>query len=298
MGGVALFASDKVLFSGKVENFFAATLFVPSVTTEELKTKFDTSGGASPGIKILLMPGHEPDFGGAEYGSLKERDMNVDMANLIRERFAGDERFEIIIARDKESWHSTLEAYFENNWEMIKTFIRAKKAELDAVFSSGQGKKSTGGIIHNRVSDDVALRLYGINKWASEREVDIVLHIHFNDHPRSRMSAPGIYKGFAIYVPDKIFSNHKASLDLAQNLKQRLESSFDVSDFPPEKEGIVESQSLIAVGARNTLDSGSVLIEYGYIYRPSFTNKSLREETLSKMAELTHLGILDFFEGE
>lgn len=296
LGLTLVISLDKPLFSGKMSNFLAATLFVESITVNELQVKFDNAEVGEK-VRILLMPGHEPDYGGAEFGSVSERDMNVDLALLIAEEFKADPRFEITIARDKEEWYLPLEAYFENNWEIIKSFTRTKKIEMDEAISSKViPVKESSGVKHNKVSDDVALRLYGINKWASERNMDLVLHIHFNDHPRSRMSAPGIYKGFAIYVPDKIFSNHTASKEIALNVFENLKSSFDVSDFPPESEGIIESRSLIAVGARNTLDSASILVEYGYIYRPVFASAYSRKDTLGKMAELTYLGVRDFFE--
>jgi len=37
------------------------------------------------------------------------------------------------------------------------------------------------------VTEDIALRLYGFNKWADENKVDAMVHIHFNDYPGERL---------------------------------------------------------------------------------------------------------------
>jgi N-acetylmuramoyl-L-alanine amidase len=53
------------------------------------------------------VPGHEPGYGGAEYGSLKEREMNVELANDLSEFLKNNGHYEVIGAR-QHKWNPTL----------------------------------------------------------------------------------------------------------------------------------------------------------------------------------------------
>jgi hypothetical protein len=54
--------------------------------------------------------------------------------------------------------------------------------------------------------------------------MQVVLHIHFNDHRRKNKWATGKYRGFAIYVPSEKMINYTESVSLAQNIFDFLES--------------------------------------------------------------------------
>jgi hypothetical protein len=142
---------------------------------------------------------------------------------------------------------------------------------------------------------DVALRLYGINKWENENNVDIAIHVHINDNPRRNPTGPGIYSGFTMYVPEKEYTNSPTTKAVAETIFKRLAKYNPVSDLPIEDNGIVEEGDLIAIGAHNTANAASMLIEYGYIYEPQFQDKTVRLETLKDMAFQTYLGLQDFF---
>lgn len=292
---IGVFVADKPILSGRIENLLAAAFFTPSITVESLREKFDTAEVIEK-VRVLLIPGHESDFGGSEYGSLKERDLVVDLSEQIAELLEEDGAFEVFLTRDKENWNPELENYFQAEWQEIIDFTRAKKVEMQDLIEEGELQRVSSTVKHNRAPDNVALRLYGINKWSSENNIDLLIHVHLNDHPRPRQNAPGWYRGFAIYVPEKQYSNAIPSLDIAESVREKLEESFAVSNFPAESMGIVESPHLIAVGSANTLDAASILVEYGYIYRPSFTDPNLREETFAEMAQLTYEGLRNFFQ--
>lgn len=276
-------------------NFLAATFFVPSITISDLREKYIDAERTGEKIKIVLVPGHEPHFGGAEFGKLKERDMNVDLAQELKDNLQKNKRFEVIITRDKDSWNPKLERYFDNNWDAIKDFTKIKKTEMNLLIAEGKVKKVFSGIEHNNAPGDVAYRLFGINRWSRDIGADVLIHIHFNDYPRSRAYLPGKHKGFAIYIPDKQYSNSVATKEIATNVFERLEDFFVISDLPEEDIGIIESQDLIAIGQSNTLDAASILIEYGYIYRPQFARQVSRASLMEQMAEQTYLGLQDSF---
>ena len=47
-------------------------------TVADLRSRYDDArASGNKKVKILIVPGHEPIYGGAEFGALKERDMNV-----------------------------------------------------------------------------------------------------------------------------------------------------------------------------------------------------------------------------
>ena len=148
---------------------------------------------------------------------------------------------------------------------------------------------------HNDAPKDVALRLFGINKWANEHKVDIIIHIHFNDSGPRRAGAPGEYNGFTIYTPERQYSNSQASMDIAKRVFKRLSKMFSVSNLPGEDAGVVEDQELIAIGSSNTVDAASLLVEYGYIYEPQFRVPAVRVMVLRELAFQTYLGLADFF---
>lgn len=244
------------------------------------------------------MPGHEPGFGGTEFKGIKERDLAVDLANSLSEFLKSDPHYEVIVARSKEAWNPLLSVYFKDHWDEIQKFRDNQKAQMAELVSEGKVEKITDGVAHNSAPKDVATRLFGINKWENDNDIDIAIHIHFNDYPRQPLSKAGDYSGFTIYVPEKQYSNAVATKVVADSVYSRLSKIFPTSDLPKENVGVVEDQDLIAIGQSNTTDGASMLIEYGYIYEPQFTNPSVRNIVLREMALQTFLGIEDFFGGQ
>lgn len=288
-------AKQRLFISEDMRNFLAATFFTPSITVSDLRDKYTNADKTGRRVKILLVPGHEPDFGGTEFDNLKERDMNVDFSLRLKEYLENDKRFEVIMTRDKNSWNPELEKYFNDNREAINDFIKLKKTEMNLLVAAGKVRTVSDGVQHNSASNDAAYHLFGINRWSSNINVDILIHVHFNDYPRAHSDRPGAYKGFVIYIPDKQYSNSVATKKIAADIFKRLEESFVVSDLPKENAGIVENQDLIAIGQSNSLDAVSLLIEYGYIYRPQFALKASRDSAFNEMAKQTYLGLEDFF---
>ncbi len=276
---------------------YTAVFFQQGITVAQLHTKYDavSQNTAQTKVRIMIVPGHEPGFGGTEYGGLKEREMTVDLAKDLQSFFQNNSHYEVVVARDKNSWNPDLEAYFKNHWDDISKFVKENKDEMIRLVNDGSVKKMTNGIIHNSAPHNAALRLFGINKWNNENHIDIAIHIHFNDYSRNDTSLPGEYTGFAIYVPEKQYSNSATTQAVAHSILKRLSKYNAVSNLPKENAGVVEEQDLIAIGTNNTLDAPSMLIEYGYIYEPQFTDASVRDSTLKDLAFQTYLGIQDFF---
>jgi len=245
-------------------------------------------------IKILLVPGHDNEVWGAQYGNIKEAAMNLAVATRIYNLLKKDKRFNVYITRNSGGYTKEFADYFLAQKDAILAFEQnAKKIMQDKIDSGNFVQKENAP--HNRANEDVVLRLYGFNKWANENKMDAVIHIHFNDYPRPTKWTMGKYKGFTIYMPDGQFVNSKESVQLATDIFTQLHKKYITSTYKPEAGGLVLDQKLIALGANGTLLSSvrSVLIEYGYIYR--FGNNAVRQKAYTDMANFTTSGIKSYF---
>lgn len=269
--------------------------FQKSIKTEDLLKKFNRANSSnkkdSEKIKIMIVPGHDDENFGAAFGTIREADLNVDLGERIYQLLSKEKGLEVFLTRDRSGYQKELKKYLEEEVEAITEFQQVQKEEMKKLISQ---KKVVpySNIFHNSARPEMVNILYGINKFANDFEFDIVLHLHFNDYP-GRTGKNGKYSGFSIYIPEKQFSNAEASRDFAQKIRETLGFWFAESDLKNES-GIVEDQELIAVGAYNTADMISVLIEYGYIYEPQFNDPEVKEIIFDELANATYLGLKNF----
>lgn len=269
--------------------YAAERAFPTTVTQEDVREKYRIAGAGGEKVKILIMPGHEPDFGGTELGTLKERDIAVTISNSIAKHLEVNPYLDVTVARDTSAWHSSLEEYFEEEGKKIEMFVKEKKRAMQRFSKKGEVEERTFEVAHNTAQSDVALRLYGINKWASEEGYDLVIHPHLNDNPGATN-----HSGFAVYVPDREYGNAEASRPLGEAIAYELNNFNASSTLPIENYAIVEDQSLIALGAYNTANFPVVLIEYAYIYESKIKYDGARTAILSDMAYQTYRGIMTY----
>ena len=274
-------------------NKFASAFFAMGVSVRQLVVKY-TEAPTNGKIKILIVPGHEPNFGGAEYNGLLERDLNLQLANVLKNDLSNNPRFEITMARDKNGWNKDIANYISKNQTSIKSWISSKKTDMLRLVNNGKLKLVQPTIEHSTAPLQSAIFLYGINKWSAENKIDIVLHIHFNDNPKYK-GQPN-YEGFTIYVPERQYSNSVSSKVLADNLLEEISKIKDTSTMPQENPGVIEDQELIAIGRYNTSDSLSALIEYAYIYEPFMQDKEKRDDYINEAASSTAKAVNNFFE--
>ncbi len=277
------------------DSMTASVFFTQSTPTATLHSIFNDATKTGRKVNVLIVPGHEPDFGGAEYQNIKERDLNAELALDLVHYLAIDNHYNVILARTRDEWNPDLQHYFATHDADIQSFIRDHKMEMAQLTDEGKLTKLASSTPHNDAPEDVAFRLFGTNKWANENSINIILHLHFNDSAPRPVNAPGEYNGFTLYVPEHQYSNSEASIGIAKNIFARLSKMFPVSNLPEEKNGVIEDQDLIATGAANTVDAASILIEYGYVYEPQFKIPSVRSLALNELAFRTYLGLSDFF---
>lgn len=243
-------------------------------------------------IKILLVAGHDDDIWGAQFGARKEVDMNRELSSFLEELLENDKNFDVVTTQTAEGYTKEFETFLEDSEDEIKEFRKERLETFNK--SSSEGRDIDSHLKFNRAPERVAQTLYGTNMYADKINADLALHIHFNDYPGRPSSSVGAYDGFAIYVPSQALKNSQKSVAVAETLFDVLKEKKDVSNLAIEDDGVIHTDDLIAVGARNSLEAASVLIEYGYISEKRF-NDTTREGELKELAELTYEGLKEHF---
>jgi N-acetylmuramoyl-L-alanine amidase len=265
-------------------------------TPLELKDKYKRATiMRSEKIKILIVPGHDDEYWGTEYGSIREADVNVAIGQYLHDFLKSDSRFDVSLTRTQMGYTDTFKNYFATERQNTIDFIRHSRETFNQKLSSGQIKAATS-VPHNTANDEVIITLYGINKWVNENDIDIVLHLHINDAGGRPWGSPGPYTGISVYIPEAQFSHAPVSAVIGEALYEELKLKNKVSNYPPEQAGLLEDQDLIAIGANNSVKkAATALIEYGYIYEPQFQNLNIQETVTKDFAHQTFLGIHRFF---
>lgn len=257
--------------------------------------RYTAVASSSNKVHILIVPGHEPDYGGAhfnsQYGTVYERDLTVELGQDLQQFLDNNGNYQVNITRDTNAWNPIFADYFNNNWNSIVSWVNAAKNSSSSIPSVDTEDPE----IHNSDPVDVALRLFGITKWSNENNVDLMIHIHFNDYPGHPADIAGKYSGLVMYIPAAQYGNSSTTGPIAQAVFRRLTLYNPISDLKVESGGIIDDPELIATGADNTSKAASMLIEYEYIYQPELTNPKVRSLALKDFAYQTYLGLQDYF---
>lgn len=245
-------------------------------------------------VNILIVPGHDDEYSGAVFGGIKEVEFNREIAQRLFTYLSQEPGINPILAHEKNEYNASLLYAFANYREEIEYFIEKSISNFESKIEKQEIELEDSGF-HNAAVPEARYRLYGINWWANQRDIDLIIHIHFNDYADRKSKKVGEYSGFAIYTPGENFENHELSKVLGESIFDELVKIRPISNLPFESEGIIEGHELIAVGANESLKAGSVLIEYGYIYEDSFQDKNKRDVTFDYLAYMTYLGIKNVF---
>ena len=271
--------------------YLAALMPVETITPTDLAGAY-----ARRNLKILLVPGHDNVDWGTEYYGIREADLNIELAEDIYNILATDGHFKVFTTRDFKNGEYTpvFANYFASQEGSILNFRGQLMERITNALLRGEFKlnPTADHVLPYRI----AQKLYGINKWSNENDIDITLHIHFNDHGGRWYDRYGDYEGFTIYIPEYQFSSSRASRELAQSIFSRLKKNFAVSTLPQEQQGITEDQDIIATGAKGSLDGVGLLIEYGYIYEPQFAHDNVRNLIFHELAHQTYTGLKTYFD--
>ncbi len=268
---------------------FSAFIFISQTT------KFLPS--TSHKIKILIVPGHEPNAGGAdEFKKIKERDLNLQLSEILKKDLSANPSLEVILARDKNGWNKDLENYVETSSTTIMNWVADMKDKMFAKVDAGEMKLINPGMKHNEATSSAVLYLYGTNKWIAENNIDLVLHVHFNSNPK--INGKPIFSGYCMYVPEKQYSNSTSSKIFANYLNEEISKIEKPSTMLQEKNIIIPDQELIATGNYDTLKIPSVAIEYAYIYEPMMLSSTTRNIFIEKSASSTATAVENYISNE
>ena len=271
-----------------VSAVFCLNNFVPLVHADDVVV--------SP-IRILIVPGHDNEVFGGVYRGTKEANLTLALGNQIYDILKSDKRFEVYITRDESGYTKEFADYFANQADEIKTFKENAQSATKKKIANGTFVEKASIVPHTSAPEPMALKLYGINKWANENNIDAIINIHFNDDGRKNRLKPGPYKGYSVYMPDVQLLNHDKSMPLAQEIFKELRKKYNESVYIKENKGVIADQKLIVLGASNTLlpTVRSVLIEYGFIYEKKFSTYALRKNTFKSMGEITANSLINYF---
>ncbi len=299
LGGTALVVAlaafqSPTLSLGDLTRMAASVFFVESASPETLQEKYARAALGGDKIRVLIVPGHDDEAWGTEFRGVREADMNAAVGEELTRLLSHDSAYEPLLIRSRGGYAAGFAEYLVREKPRILAFLKEKKQVMSELIRSGELHMKTG-VIHNNAPTRVAQTLYAVNAWANEHGADIVLHLHFNDYPGRSSHRAGRYNGFALYVPERQFSNARASRAVAEALFAQLSRFYAESNLPLEDSGVVEDQELIAIGAYNTLDPAAVLIEYGYIYEQRFLDDDIRAKTMRELAFQTYQGLNRFF---
>ena len=84
-------------------------------------------------VKILIVPGHDKEIWGAEYGNIKEADMTLNLGTQLFNLLKKDKRFEVYITRDQNGYTKEFSDYFSKNKVAIISFKNNAKEENQCV---------------------------------------------------------------------------------------------------------------------------------------------------------------------
>lgn len=244
-------------------------------------------------VKVLIVPGHDKEYFGTQFKTIKEEVFNLQLATELYNYFKADSHFETYITRDSKGYLPIFKDYFINEKEKIEKFVSLSNDWFGDIFPDFQW---VDRVDHNAAKKEVALRLFGINAWANENNIDLIIHVHFNDYAGRKKNFMGDYSGFSIYIPERQLNNYYFSSEIANSIFPNLKKLIPVSDIEKENAGIVEDQQLIAIGPKNTLFSPSMLIEYGYIYDSYVLNSAIRKLLFKELAHSTYKGVVKYFD--
>lgn len=295
---VALFVARSPLVSlSDIRTMVAGVFFAESTTPEALKTTYARAFQGGDKVRVLIVPGHDDESWGTEFRGVREADLTALLGEELTRFLSSTAAYQPLLVRGRRGYAAGFKEYLEKERNNVRAFVAERKKTMGELVRQGSVEKRTG-VVHNKASSEAAEKLYAVNKWANEHDVDIVLHLHFNDYPGRPKGRPGRYDGFSLYIPESQFGNARASRAVAESMFEQFSVFYGASNLPLENGGMVEDQNLIAIGAHNTLDAASILIEYGYIYEERFLDIAVREAALKELAFQTYQGLQRFFRKE
>lgn len=279
-----LFFGSNISFFSSVRSQFASLFFANDLTIAEINKKYRNKQ-----VKVLIVPGHDSINGGTSYKGIPEAEYTAKIGQYLYDYLENDPNIDAILVRNKNGYTKEFADYFSSEEGEIRNFTNRTIGYFNSLRSLNQVEKPPPPMAHVRANARTTKILYGVNKWANDHGVDIVLHLHLNDYPRK--SGEIRYEGYSLYIPDSSLPNHAPSKAIARALSDTFARFWTKSTLYLEKDTIIEDPDLIALGSYGSLRAASILLEYGYIYESRFQNELLLKEAAFR----TYQGLVSYF---
>ena len=113
-----------VFFVESIDPGVLKTIYRQRTLTAETRTETLASAAAANNrpIRILIVPGHEPDFGGTQFDGVYERDVVVTIADKLAAYLSANKHYTVMVARGATAWNPALQVYFDTHEKDIVAF--------------------------------------------------------------------------------------------------------------------------------------------------------------------------------
>src|SRR3989344_2475822 len=226
-GGI-LFAGSNISFFTEARTQLASLFFANDLTVADISAKYQRKQ-----LTVLIVPGHDAIDGGASYKGVYEAEYTAKIGQYLYEYLENDPNIDAILVRNKNGYTKEFADYFSREEGEIRAFTSRAVGYFNSLKETNQVEKPAAPFTHVRANTRVTKILYGLNRWANDHDVDIVLHIHLNDYPRK--SGEVRYEGYSLYIPDASLPNHTPSKAIAEALSGTFSRFWTKSNLRLEK---------------------------------------------------------------
>ncbi len=157
---------------GRYVQLPAAIWFTDSVFLMDLQRAYKAHHQPTPvpeteKVRVLIVPGHEPDEGGTMFNGLFERDLNAALSERLARYLRNDPGIDVYVTRTASAWDPSFAKYFTSHSDEIESYLSAHRDMMEELIENGKVYENSD-IEHNSAPQKLAHHLYGINKWAND----------------------------------------------------------------------------------------------------------------------------------
>ena len=139
--------------------------FSESVKTSDITKKYT----AGKNVKVLIVPGHDSYYSGAHYNGVDEEELNLELARELVRLLSKEDGVDVAVTRDQRGYTPFIQKYLDKEALNIAKFREKKKKAMEKLMREGK-VKNYSSVSHNNAMLEVAQILYGINKYANDKD--------------------------------------------------------------------------------------------------------------------------------
>ncbi len=191
--------------------------------------------------RILLVPGHDDEYGGCRGKAGQEENINLAIAEDIKFFLDRDSDFVAEITRSTSGYTKPLRDFLDSNRKELREraldILREESSELVERYT----------------------RNFGLAEYSNRKKPDLTIHVHVNNDPTD-----STLQGFVTFW-SQYNNSYYRSRKFAAQIRNKLASEFPMSTSPAERHGISARPYVVLGSPWLRVKPPSVLVEYGYI---------------------------------